>query len=164
MNFDLAGEVLDADGAMTTTVLGTDDIASATPAEKDKRRGVAGIIYAYKCAGAAAVRGANLHETTCVAQKTVDSVRTIGCALGSCQIPGAAAPTFTLAANEIEMGMGIHGEPGIWRHTLKPADAIASEMVDRLLAELPPGTSASQCWSMALAPPRSKSCSLFIGG
>jgi dihydroxyacetone kinase-like protein len=140
MNFDLAGEVLDADGAMTTTVLGTDDIASATPAEKDKRRGVAGIIYAYKCAGAAAVRGANLHETTRVAQKTVDSVRTIGCALGSCQIPGAAAPTFTLAANEIEMGMGIHGEPGIWRHTLKPADAIASEMVDRLLAELPPGS------------------------
>jgi dihydroxyacetone kinase-like protein len=140
MNFDLAGEVLDADGAMTTTVLGTDDIASATPAEKDKRRGVAGIIYAYKCAGATAVRGANLHETTRVAQKAVDSVRTIGCALGSCQIPGAVAPTFTLAANEIEMGMGSHGEPGIWRDTLKPADAIASEMVDRLLAELPPGS------------------------
>jgi phosphoenolpyruvate---glycerone phosphotransferase subunit DhaK len=139
MNFDLAGELLEADGVTTTTVLGTDDIASATPAEKDKRRGVAGIIYAYKCAGAAAVRGAVLRETTRIAQKAVDCVRTIGCALGPCQIPGAAAPTFTLAADEIEMGMGIHGEPGIWRDTLKPADAIASEMVDRLLVELPSG-------------------------
>jgi phosphoenolpyruvate---glycerone phosphotransferase subunit DhaK len=139
MNFDLAGEMLDTDGVMTTTVLGTDDIASAAPAEKDKRRGVAGIIYAYKCAGAAAVRGADLRETTRVARKAADGVCTIGCALGPCQIPGAAAPTFTLGADEIEMGMGIHGEPGIWRDTLKPADAIAGEMVDRLLAELGSG-------------------------
>jgi dihydroxyacetone kinase-like protein len=78
MNFDLAGELLEGDGVITTTVLGTDDIASATPAEKDKRRGVAGIIYAYKCAGAAAASGADLRETTRIAGKAVDSALTIG--------------------------------------------------------------------------------------
>ncbi len=140
MNFDLAGELLEGEGVATTTVLGTDDVASAIPAEKGKRRGVAGIIYAYKCAGAASASGADLQETTRLAQKAVDRVRTIGCALGPCQIPGAPAPTFTLAADEVEMGMGIHGEAGIWRDKLKSADAIAGEMVDRLLAELASGT------------------------
>jgi phosphoenolpyruvate---glycerone phosphotransferase subunit DhaK len=137
MNFDLAGEMLEAENITTTTVLGADDIASAKPAEKEKRRGVAGIIYAYKCAGAAAASGADLDETTRIAQKAADSVRSIGCALAPCQIPGAAKPTFTLGSDEIEMGMGIHGEPGIWRDKLKPADVIAAEMVDRLLEESP---------------------------
>jgi len=140
MNFDLAGELLEGEGVSTMTVLGTDDIASAKPAEKDKRRGVAGIIYAYKCAGAAAATGADLQETTRIAQKAIDSARTIGCALAPCQIPGRPAPTFMIASDEMEMGMGIHGEPGIWRDKLKSADAIATEMVDRLLDELPAGT------------------------
>lgn len=139
MNFDMAGELSEAENISTTTVLETDDIASAKPAEKDKRRGVAGIIYAYKCAGAAAATGADLKETTRIAQKAVDSARTIGCALAPCEIPGAAAATFMIASDEIEMGMGIHGEPGIWRDKLKSADAIATEMVDRLFEELPAG-------------------------
>lgn len=139
MNFDLAGEMLD--DVRTTTVLGTDDIASAEPRERQKRRGVAGIVYAYKTAGARAASGADLDEVTRIATKTVDQTRTIGCALSPCQIPGAAAPTFTIGDEEIEMGMGIHGEPGIWRDKLRPADAIADEMVDRLLKDPVPAPS-----------------------
>ncbi len=136
MNFDLAGEML-SDEMEATTVLGTDDIASALPAEIEKRRGVAGIIYAYKAAGAAAANGASLDEVTQVATRAVAQCRTIGCALAPCEVPGAGAPSFTLADDEIEMGMGIHGEPGIWRDKLKPADAVAGEMIDRLLADVP---------------------------
>lgn len=135
MNFDLAGELLEADGVRTTTVLGTDDIASAGPEDMHKRRGVAGIIYAYKIAGAKAEVGASLDEVTAAAAKAVARCRTIGVALSPCQIPGASKPTFEIGPDEIEMGMGIHGEPGIWRDKLRPADRIADEMLDRLLAD-----------------------------
>src|SRR5207248_1022761 len=134
MNFDLAGEMVEMDGIQTTTVLGTDDIASAAPDERAKRRGVAGIIYAYKIA-AKADTGARLADVTAAARATVEACRTIGVALAPCQIPGAAKPTFELGIGEIEMGMGIHGEPGIWRDKLRPADEIADEMVGRLLTD-----------------------------
>jgi len=137
MNFDMAGELLEAEGIATTTVLGSDDVASAPPEEKQKRRGVAGIVYAYKCAGAKAAQGAALDDVTRVAAHAVERCRTIGCALAPCQIPGAAKPTFELNEDEIEMGMGIHGEPGIWRDKLRNADSIAHEMVERLLEDLP---------------------------
>lgn len=139
MNFDMAGEMLEFEGIRTTTVLGTDDIASASPAERGKRRGVAGIVFAYKAAGASAEEGASLEDVTAVAQHTVDRTRTIGVALASCQVPGASKPTFTIADDEIEMGMGIHGEPGIWRDKLKPVDAVVDEMLERLLADRPEG-------------------------
>lgn len=138
MNFDMAGELLE-DDIRTTTVLGTDDIASAGPDERSKRRGVAGIIYAYKAAGAAAEAGGDLDTVTAIAQRTVDMTRTIGVALSPCQVPGADRPSFILGEDEIEMGMGIHGEPGIWRDRLKPADTIIDEMIERLLAEKPQG-------------------------
>ena len=138
MNFDMAGEMLEDEGIETTTVLGTDDIASGTLDEIGRRRGVAGIVYAYKAAGASAEAGADLEEVTRVATKAVAATRTIGVALAPCRLPAAREPSFTLGDDEIEMGMGIHGEPGIWRDKLKPADAIADEMVDRLLADLPP--------------------------
>ena len=142
MNFDLAGELLEAEGVRTTTVLGSDDIASAAPAEKQKRRGVAGIVYAYKVAGAKADQGADLDEVTRVAAKAVDRCRTIGVAVSPCQIPGAAGPTFTLGDDEVEMGMGIHGEPGIWRDKLRSADEISDEMVQRLMDDPVDSTSS----------------------
>jgi dihydroxyacetone kinase-like protein len=141
MNFDLAGEILDDDGIRTTTVLGTDDIASGTPEESHKRRGVAGIIYAYKIAGAKAESGADLDEVTAAAAKAVARCRTIGVALSPCQIPGASKPTFEIGPDEIEMGMGIHGEPGIWRDRLRPADVVADEMLERLLQDPIEGSS-----------------------
>jgi dihydroxyacetone kinase-like protein len=137
MNFDMACELLDGEGIATRTVLGTDDIASAAPAEAHKRRGVAGILYAYKAAGALAESGASLDEVARIAQKAVDATRTIGVALSPCRVPTASAPNFSIADDEIEMGMGIHGEPGIWRAKLKSADAIVDEMLERLLADRP---------------------------
>jgi dihydroxyacetone kinase-like protein len=136
MNFDLAGDLLEGE-VSTTTVLGTDDIASAAPAEAHKRRGVAGLIYAYKAAGALAETGADLDAVTEIAARAGGRTRTIGCALTPCTLPGASAPNFEIGPDEMEMGMGIHGEPGIWRDKLKPADAVAEEMVTRLLAETP---------------------------
>jgi dihydroxyacetone kinase-like protein len=138
MNFDMAGEMLEGE-IETTTVLGADDVASAPPDAAAKRRGVAGLIFAYKAAGAAAESGADLAAVTDAAARMVAATRSIGVALAPCRVPTASNPTFTLGADEIEMGMGIHGEPGIWRDKLKPADAVADEMLDRLLAERPAG-------------------------
>ncbi len=137
MNFDMAGDMLDMEDVASTTVLLTDDVASAPAAEAEKRRGVAGMVYAYKLAGAAAEAGADLAEVTRVAQKAADAVRSIGAALTACIVPQAGRPTFSIAEDEMEMGMGIHGEPGVWSGKLRPADAIAGEMLDHLLADMP---------------------------
>ena len=137
MNFDMAGDMLEMEDVPSTTVLLADDVASAPAAEAEKRRGVAGIVYAYKIAGAAAEAGGDLAEVTRIARKAADSVRSIGAALTSCTVPAAGRPTFTIAEDEMEMGMGIHGEPGVWRGKLRPADAIANEMLDTLLADMP---------------------------
>ena len=138
MNFGMAAEMLDLeDHIEITQVLLADDVASAPPAEAAKRRGVAGMVYAFKMAGAAAEEGGNLAEVTRVAQLAADSCRSIGVALTPCIVPKAGRPTFTLGEDEMEMGMGIHGEPGIWRAPLKSADSIMDEMLDRLLADRP---------------------------
>ncbi|HUN48843.1 MAG TPA: dihydroxyacetone kinase subunit DhaK, partial [Stellaceae bacterium] len=103
MNFDMAGELLEAEGIETTTVLGADDVASAGPAEKEKRRGVAGLIYVYKLAGAKAEqKGATLREVTALAGKAAAAVATTGVALGPCTVPEAGKPTFTIGEDEIE--------------------------------------------------------------
>jgi dihydroxyacetone kinase-like protein len=137
MNFDMAGDILEMEDVRSTTVLLSDDVASAPASEAEKRRGVAGMVYAFKLAGAAAEAGADLDEVTRVAQKAAGAVRTIGAALTSCTVPAAGRPTFTIAEDEMEMGMGIHGEPGVWRGKLRPADAVADEMMDHLLADMP---------------------------
>ena len=140
MNFDMAGEMLEMEDVSSTTVVLADDIVSAPPEEAAKRRGVAGMAYAFKCAGAKAEEMADLAEVTRIAQKTADVCRSIGMALTPCTVPQAGNPTFEIGEDEMEMGMGIHGEPGIWRDKLKPADAITDEMIDRLLADMPLGS------------------------
>ncbi len=140
MNFDMAGETVDMeDDIVSTSVVLADDVASAGPDEAEKRRGVAGMVYAFKIAGAKAEQLADLAEVTRVAQKAADACRSIGMALSPCTVPQAGKPTFEIGETEMEMGMGIHGEPGIWRDTLKPADAIVDEMLERLLADQPLG-------------------------
>jgi dihydroxyacetone kinase-like protein len=139
MNFDMAGEMLELEDLASTTVVLADDVASAGPEERPKRRGVAGMIYAFKIAGARAEERASLEEVTLTAQKAADACRSIGMALSPCTVPQAGRPTFQLGEDEMEMGMGIHGEPGIWRDKIKPADAITDEMMDRLLADMPLG-------------------------
>jgi dihydroxyacetone kinase-like protein len=137
MNFDMAAEMLEMEDVQSTRVLLTDDVASAPPDQAAKRRGVAGIVYAYKMAGAAAEEGRNLEDVTRIAQKSADACRTIGVALSPCTVPQAGKPTFHVGENEMEMGMGIHGEPGVQRGPLQAADKIADDMLDRILADVP---------------------------
>lgn len=137
MNFDMAGELVELDGIESTTVLVADDVASASKEERDKRRGVAGMVYCFKTAGAAAAEGLDLAEVTRVAQKTADACHSIGIALGPCIVPQAGKPTFTLADDQMEIGMGIHGEPGVGHGKLETANEIADTLVDRLIADGP---------------------------
>jgi len=136
MNFDMAGEMLEMEDISSTTVLLADDVASAPKNEREKRRGVAGMVYAFKIAGAAAEKMKNLEDVTRIAQKTADSCHSVGAALTPCTVPQAGKPTFEISENDMEMGMGIHGEPGVWRGNLKNADNIANEMIDMLLADI----------------------------
>ena len=155
MAFAMASEMLQLEGVKIATVIGNDDVASATPAEKDKRRGVAGIVFAFKIAGAAAEAGWPLDRVAAVTQKAVDACRTVGVALSPCTIPTRGEPGFTLDDNTIEMGMGIHGEQGVWRGPLKPADSLVDEMMTRLLDEgtFPAGTKvAVLCNSLGATP------------
>jgi len=137
MNFDMAGEIVEMEGIETTTVRVADDVASARFEERTKRRGVAGLVYAYKIAGAKAEARASLQEVTAIARKAADACRSVGVALTPCTVPAVGKPTFEIAENEMEIGMGIHGEPGVRRGSLKPADAIGEEMVSLLLADMP---------------------------
>jgi len=140
MNFDMAGEIAELEhDIQSTSVALADDVASAPVAEAAKRRGVAGMVYAFKMAGALAEEMAPLAAVTAVARKAADACRSIGVALTPCTVPQAGKPTFTIEDDEIEMGMGIHGERGIWRDKLRSADAIVDEMTDRLLGDAPVG-------------------------
>lgn len=136
LNFDMAAEMADMEGIKVRTILGADDVASAPKTESQKRRGVAGIFYLYKVAGAMAELGASLDEVVRVTEKVAANVGTMGVALSPCIIPEVGKPTFNLAEDEMEIGMGIHGEPGIRRGTLRPADAVVDEMLLPVLEDL----------------------------
>lgn len=137
MNFEMASELLEMDNIRTAHVLGADDVASAPKGEEDKRRGVAGIFFMYKIAGAYAEEMASFDEVLRVANKVKDNVRTMGVALSPCIIPEVGKPTFNLEHDEMEIGMGIHGEPGVERGKLKTAEEIVDELTISLLADLP---------------------------
>jgi len=137
LNFDLAGELLEMEDIRTTTVLVADDVASASDDRKDQRRGVAGLVYAFKMAGAKADTGADLEAVTATAQRAADACRSIGVALTPCTIPAAGRPTFEVPEDMMEIGMGIHGEPGVRRGALRTADEIAEEMMSLLLQDRP---------------------------
>jgi dihydroxyacetone kinase len=135
MNFDLAAELAGAAGIEVRTFLAADDVASAPPDRADRRRGIAGIFLLYKVAGAAADRGASLDDVVALVGRAAAGLRTMGVALSPCTIPAAGKPTFELPDGQMEIGMGIHGEPGVRRGELEPADRIADELVDAILAD-----------------------------
>jgi phosphoenolpyruvate---glycerone phosphotransferase subunit DhaK len=137
MNFDMAGEMVEMEDIHTTTVRVADDVASAPLAERSKRRGVAGLVYAYKIAGAKADQHATLDEVTAAAQKAADACRSDGRGADALHRAGRGTPTFEISETEMEIGMGIHGEPGVRRGPMRPADAIAEEMLALLLADMP---------------------------
>ncbi len=136
INFDMAGEMAEMEGIVTKTVLGADDVASAPAGEEGKRRGVAGIFFVYKVAGAKANEGATLDEVYRVADKASSNVRTMGVALTPCIVPEVGKPSFTLGDDEMEIGMGIHGEPGVRRGKLESADKVVKEMLTPIMDDL----------------------------
>lgn len=137
MNFDMAKEMAEFEGIEVRQVVAGEDVASSPKGKEDKRRGVAGIFYIYKIAGAAADSMLSLDEVERLARKACDNVRTMGVALTPCIIPEAGRPNFEIKEGEIEIGMGIHGEPGIETAELKPADEIVEDMMARILEDLP---------------------------
>jgi dihydroxyacetone kinase-like protein len=137
MNFDMAKDMASMDNIRVEQVVGAEDVASAPKGQEGKRRGVAGIFFLYKCAGAMAEGGASLDEVKRVAGKAGANVRTMGVALSPNIVPEVGKPQFSLGENEMEIGMGIHGEPGIRRGPLKKADDIVQEMMEPVLKDLP---------------------------
>ncbi|MDD5126718.1 MAG: dihydroxyacetone kinase subunit DhaK [Dehalococcoidales bacterium] len=137
MNFEMAAEMAEMEKIPVQMCIAKDDVASAPRSEKDKRRGVAGIFFAYKIAGAKADTGASLEEVKKTTDAVIDNTCTLGVALTPCTIPAAGKPTFTIAEDEMEIGMGIHGEPGIERTKLKTADEVATIMTEKIVKDLP---------------------------
>lgn len=137
MNFTAAADALRRDGIEARTLWVTDDVSSAPPAERTKRRGIAGSLVIYKVAGAAAEAGASLDDVERVANRANDRTRSLGVAFSGCTLPGASEPLFTVPEGRMAVGMGIHGEPGISETDVPTADGLARLLVDSLLAELP---------------------------
>lgn len=137
LNFQMACSMVKAQyGTQTGILRVNDDTASAPADRKDKRRGVAGLIYAYKIAGAASWKGADLDETIRVAQHALSNIRSMGVALTPCIVPDVGKPTFSIGQDEMEIGMGIHGEPGIRTSKLRTADETAELILNQLLKEI----------------------------
>jgi dihydroxyacetone kinase len=138
LNFDLAAELAAAEGIRVETVRGADDVASAPPGRRAERRGIAGIFFGYRIAGACAATGADLDTVTAVASRALERTRSVGVAVAPCILPTVGHPNFELPEGEMEIGMGIHGEPGVRRGPLQSADAVAGDLVERILDDLEP--------------------------
>ncbi|MDR1541514.1 MAG: dihydroxyacetone kinase subunit DhaK [Clostridiales bacterium] len=136
MNFEMASELADMEDIKVEHIVVSDDIASAPPENADGRRGVAGLFFAYKIAGAAADLMMSLSEVSEVTRRALDNIRSIGVAVSPCILPQVGFPTFSIGADELEVGMGIHGEPGIETRRMMKADEIAEMMLEKLTAEI----------------------------
>jgi dihydroxyacetone kinase len=136
MNFEMAAEMAAADDIPVRHIRVHDDVFSAPREEAGRRRGVAGMVLAFKVAGASADRGASLDHVEAVTRKAIDNMRTMGVGLSPCTVPAAGRPTFQIADGEMEMGIGIHGEPGMKRESLKRADEVAERLTTTILEDL----------------------------
>lgn len=136
VNFKMAAETARDAGVDIDYVVVDDDVAVKDSSFTVGRRGVAGTCFVHKCAGAAAEAGESLAEVKRVAEKVIANVRTMGVAIEPCTAPAAGKPGFTLADDEMEMGVGIHGEPGVRRAAMEPADAMVDEILAAILGDL----------------------------
>ena len=136
LNFETAAELADMEDIQVSTVIVNDDVAVEDSLYTAGRRGVAGTIFVEKIAGAAAERGDALEEVTRIATKVNDQTRSMGLALGPCTVPHAGKPSFDLGEDEIELGIGIHGEPGYRRGSMESADALVNGMGGTPISEL----------------------------
>jgi phosphoenolpyruvate---glycerone phosphotransferase subunit DhaK len=137
MNFDMATEMASMEDIKVRTVLVKEDVASASKDRADTRRGVAGMVFAFKIAGAKADLGGSLEEVEAATIKALANMRTMGVALSPCILPAVGKPTFTVPDGEMELGMGLHGEPGVRRGKLETADQIADTILETITADMP---------------------------
>ncbi len=133
MNVKMAIKLAAKDGIDVLTVVANDDVCSAPPEEREKRRGVAGEIFMWKIGGAKAAEGASLEEVRATAQKAIDNCRSIGVGLGPCTLPAVGHPNFQIEPGTMEVGIGHHGEPGVRVEALKTADEVAKDMCQIVL-------------------------------
>ena len=136
MNFEMAIDMAKDEGIEADYVVVNDDVAVKDSLYTTGRRGVAGTVLVHKIAGALAETGASLAEVKAVAEKVIANVRTMGMAITACTMPAAGKPGFDLKDDEMEIGIGIHGEPGTSREPLKPANAIAEELLDKITDDI----------------------------
>lgn len=136
MNFDMAAEMLALDEIEVRTVLTTDDVASASADQRDRRRGVAGNVFIFKAAGAACDLLYSFDDVERAARHANARTYTMGVALSPCSLPQTLRPNFLIGEDEMEIGMGIHGEPGMAREPLRSADAVTDELMDNILREM----------------------------
>jgi dihydroxyacetone kinase-like protein len=137
LNFEMAAELAQADGIEVQAVVIDDDVAVRDSLYTAGRRGVGTTVLAEKIAGARAEEGGALSEVADVVRKVNENGRSMGMALTSCTVPAAGKPTFELGDGEMEIGIGIHGEPGRERMPLEPADRIVDRLLDAVLGDLP---------------------------
>ena len=136
MNFEMAAEMAEMEGINVKQVIVNDDVAVKDSLYTVGRRGVAGTVFVHKIAGALAETGASLDEVQAVAQKVIDNVRTMGAATLPSTIPASGKPGFELAEDEMEVGIGIHGEPGTHREKMMTANEIADHLLEKILADI----------------------------
>lgn len=135
MNFDMAKELAEMEDIRVESVVVKDDVAVEDSTHSTGRRGIAGTVFVHKLAGAKATTGASLDEVKRVAEKTITNIRSMGMAMAPCILPGVGKAGFELGENQIEIGMGIHGEPGVQRTTVKTAVELAEILCEKILAD-----------------------------
>lgn len=135
MNFDMAAELAEAEGIKVEQVVVTDDVASSEKVEE--RRGIAGAFFVYKVAGAAAEKGYTLEEVAEVAKKANNNVRTMGIGISPCYLPHSSKPNFEIGEDEMEIGLGIHGEPGVEKGKMQSADEVAEILYEMIMEDMP---------------------------
>ncbi|RFZ75962.1 dihydroxyacetone kinase subunit DhaK [Lacrimispora amygdalina] len=136
MNFEMAAEMAEEDGILVKQVVVNDDVAVKDSLYTVGRRGVAGTVFVHKIAGAAAENGEDINKVQAAAQKVIANVRTMGAAIRPCIVPAAGKPGFELAEDEMEVGIGIHGEPGTHREKMKSANEIVDILLDQILSDV----------------------------
>ena len=136
MNFSMAAELAEMEGYKVMSVVTRNDVAVPESTYSTGRRGIAGTVFVHKIAGAAAEAGRSLEEVRDVAQKVIDNTRSMGMAMSPCILPGVGKPGFVLADDEIEVGMGIHGEPGVERTSVKTSKELAEILCGHILADM----------------------------
>jgi dihydroxyacetone kinase-like protein len=137
MNFEMAMDLAEAEGIKTAKVIVNDDVAVMNSTYTVGRRGIAGTVFVHKIAGAAAEAGKSLEDVQKIAEKVIANVRSMGIALTPCVVPEAGKPSFNIAEDEMEIGLGIHGEPGVKRGKIENADALVEHLLENILKDNP---------------------------